>query len=124
MKEGGQDAAESNDTCLVVADGVGGYAKYGIDPADYARELSKVALKTHVSDPSMNSKGLLDKACNDAKKFKGGATATVLRLKDGMKLESAVIGDAGFMVFGVNEADTVELKYKSPSYQKAFNAPY
>ena len=53
MADGGQDAAESGDTCLVVADGVGGYAKYGIDPAAYARELSMVALKKHESDPKM-----------------------------------------------------------------------
>ena len=53
MADGGQDAAESSDTCLVVADGVGGYAKYGIDPAAYAKELTKVALKKHESEPKM-----------------------------------------------------------------------
>ena len=59
---------------------------------------------------------MLDFACNEAKKYKGGATAAVLRLKDGMKLESAIMGDAGYIVYGVTEADKVELKYKSPPY--------
>ena len=47
-----------------------------------------------------------------------------MRLKSGMKLESAVLGDAGYMIWEVAEADKLKLKYKSPSYQKAFNMPY
>jgi len=41
-----------------------------------------------------------------------------------MKLESAVLGDAGFRVYNIGETDHISLKYKSPPYQKAFNAPY
>jgi len=66
MKDGGQDAAESDDTCLVVADGVGGYEKLGIDPRDFARELTKSALKKHETDPNMESKDLLDHGCTEA----------------------------------------------------------
>ena len=47
-----------------------------------------------------------------------------MRLKNGMKMESAVLGDAGYMIWEVAEADKLKLKYKSPSYQKAFNMPY
>jgi len=36
-------------------------------------------------------------------------------------LESAVLGDSGFMIFGVDDDDIIEMKYKSPSFQKKFN---
>ena len=124
MESGGQDAAESSPTALVVADGVGGYAKFGIDSADFAKELTRMARDMHQIDPKVNSKNLLDFACEEAKKFEGGATAALVKLKDGMKMESAVLGDAGYMIWEVAEADKLVLKYKSPSYQKAFNMPY
>ena len=124
METGGQDAAESSPTALVVADGVGGYSKLGIDSAPFARELTKVALEMHEIDPNVNSKNLVDFACEEAKKYEGGATAALVRLKNGMKMESAVLGDAGYMIWEVAEADKLKLKYKSPSYQKAFNMPY
>lgn len=37
--KGGEDAAVVTDRLLVVADGVGGWAESGIDPAKYSRRL-------------------------------------------------------------------------------------
>ena len=37
--KGGEDAACLNDTMLGVADGVGGWAESGVDPANYSRRL-------------------------------------------------------------------------------------
>eukprot|EP00353_Schmidingerella_taraikaensis_P018464 CAMPEP_0185605602 /NCGR_PEP_ID=MMETSP0436-20130131/4171_1 /TAXON_ID=626734 ORGANISM="Favella taraikaensis, Strain Fe Narragansett Bay" /NCGR_SAMPLE_ID=MMETSP0436 /ASSEMBLY_ACC=CAM_ASM_000390 /LENGTH=99 /DNA_ID=CAMNT_0028236869 /DNA_START=87 /DNA_END=383 /DNA_ORIENTATION=+ len=99
MATGGQDAAESTDTCLVVADGVGGYTKFGIDSAPFARKLTSTAISQHKIEPNLDSKSLIDIACEEAKHVKGAATAALLRLKSGPKLESAVLGDAGFMIW-------------------------
>ncbi len=37
--KGGEDAAVLTDTVLAVADGVGGWAENGVDPANYSRRL-------------------------------------------------------------------------------------
>lgn len=39
MKTGGEDALYSSENLLVVADGVGGWNRYGIDPSKYSRKL-------------------------------------------------------------------------------------
>ena len=40
--KGGEDAAYSNDNLLSVADGVGGWAESGVDPAIYSKRLCKL----------------------------------------------------------------------------------
>ncbi len=37
--KGGEDALFANEKFLVVADGVGGWATYGIDPGKYSKEF-------------------------------------------------------------------------------------
>lgn len=37
--KGGEDAAVLTETVLAVADGVGGWAENGVDPANYSRRL-------------------------------------------------------------------------------------
>jgi len=39
--KGGEDAAYADEGILVVADGVGGWASRGVDPAIYSRNLVK-----------------------------------------------------------------------------------
>ena len=39
--KGGEDAASLSDNVIAVADGVGGWAESGVDPADYSRSLCK-----------------------------------------------------------------------------------
>ena len=41
IDKGGEDSAESDDHILVVADGVGGWGKHGIDAGLFAKELTK-----------------------------------------------------------------------------------
>jgi protein phosphatase PTC7 len=40
--KGGEDAFYISDSLLVVADGVGGWAKKGIDPGLFSKELCKL----------------------------------------------------------------------------------
>ena len=55
--------------------------------------------------------------------YEGGATAAVLKLREGMILETAVLGDSGFSLFSVNELGRLVLRFKSPSYASKFNQP-
>lgn len=40
--KGGEDAIFVDDNLLVVADGVGGWAQYGVDPGIFSRKLCKL----------------------------------------------------------------------------------
>lgn len=39
VSKGGEDACYANENLLAVADGVGGWAEVGVDPAIYSRKL-------------------------------------------------------------------------------------
>ena len=49
--KGGEDAAVLNERLLVVADGVGGWAESGVDPAIYSKRLCAI-----IDDLSTNNK--------------------------------------------------------------------
>lgn len=40
--KGGEDACFASDNVIAVADGVGGWADYGIDPGLYSKKLCKI----------------------------------------------------------------------------------
>ena len=107
MATGGQDAAESSETMLVIADGVGGYDDLGIDSGNFARSLAVSAMTVSKERPDMNAGDVLDMACKAAKTLQdGGSTAVVIRLHDGeqgVMLESAILGDSGFIVYRMDE---------------------
>ena len=41
VEKGGEDAYSASNQLLVVADGVGGWARHGVDPGLYSKELVK-----------------------------------------------------------------------------------
>lgn len=43
--KGGEDAFYANESILAVADGVGGWAEHGVDPAVYSRKLCEKYFK-------------------------------------------------------------------------------
>lgn len=66
-KKGGEDAASLSLNVLAVADGVGGWASSGIDPAIYARRLCQVISEiTKKADDRqiMNPKEIMIEACD------------------------------------------------------------
>ena len=54
----------------------------------------------------------------------GTSTAVVIRLLDSMRMEGANLGDSGYALFHVDEDDTLQMYFKSPSQQKTHNFPY
>lgn len=102
-----------------VADGVGGWARKGVDAGIYARELmtkSVVALQLEPKG-AINPKRVLLEA-HSKTTSKGSSTACIITLK-GHTLFFANVGDSGFMVFRDNR-----LVYQSPTQQQYFNCPY
>lgn len=81
-----------------VADGVGGWAKKGIDPGEYARELMDNAVFAIEDQPigGVNPMAVLNEAFLNTE-AQGSSTACILTLK-GNVLHSVNIGDNGFVL--------------------------
>ena len=45
IQKGGEDSADSSDSLLTVADGVGGWALQGVDSGVFSREVTKTILQ-------------------------------------------------------------------------------
>lgn len=106
-----------------VADGVGGWRKYGIDPSAFSRRLMKECEKRVQKgdfDPQ-KPESLLDyafRASAEAPRPVGSSTACVLVVHQ-EKLYSANLGDSGFMV--VRNGKIVSKSREQVHY---FNAPF
>jgi protein phosphatase PTC7 len=121
LKPIGEDAyflcAEKH--AIGVADGVGGWAKKGVDSGEYARELMNNAFIAIHQQPDgvADPKRVLNEAFLNTE-AKGASTACIAMLKDNI-LHYINVGDSGFMIFRANK-----LAYQSPIQQHYFNCPF
>lgn len=102
-----------------VADGVGAWAKRGVDAGEYARELMRNAADA-VKDSlpaAVKPKSVLTDAFAKTA-APGSSTACIITLA-GKRLRAANVGDSGFIV--IRGGQTV---YRSPVQQSEFNKPY
>ena len=103
-----------------VADGVGGWAKKGVDAREYARQLMRNAM---ISIQQRHNRGVEPRKVLEeaflSTKAKGSSTACILTLNKCGYLHAVNVGDSGFMIFR-----NKKLMYKSPVQQHNFNCPY
>jgi len=61
LKKGGigEDSADSADTIITVADGVGAWTKKGIDSGIFSRYVTKTIVEKHEQAPDTNARDLL-----------------------------------------------------------------
>lgn len=134
--QSGQDAffmsqvGESSTTAFGVADGVGGWAESGVDPADFAHGLCDyMACAARMHPAAATKSGPLrprdllqvgyDEVMADKSIAGGGSTASVaLAAADG-SVEVANLGDSGFMHLSLHA-----VKHVSRPQTHAFNTPY
>ena len=99
--KGGEDAACLNSNLLAVADGVGGWAESGVDPAVYSKKLCKLIDELYATkdDRFMASpRELLVEACKQNKEI-GSCTACLVSLDEKASvLTTANLGDSGYMI--------------------------
>ncbi|KAF5748576.1 protein phosphatase 2C 55 [Tripterygium wilfordii] len=103
-----------------VADGVGGWAKLGVDAGIYARKLMNncvIALDYEVKG-DVDPRRVLQEAFLSTK-AEGSSTVCVISLRDDNCLHVVNVGDSGFMLFRNNQC-----VYRSPLQQHRFNFPY
>jgi protein phosphatase PTC7 len=110
-----------------VADGVGGWSGKGIDPGEIARRIMTNS-RDAFNNGETNPRNALTTAYNtivEKKQVKaGGSTACVITVANG-KLNTANLGDSGFMILRPYEGYPCEygIFYKSPEQQLYFNCP-
>ena len=66
LTKGGEDSADSNDTLIVVSDGVGGGTAHGFNPGLFSKELTRSALESHEQDPKIIAVDLIASGCTQA----------------------------------------------------------
>jgi len=99
--KGGEDAACVNDRLLAVADGVGGWAESGVDPAIYSKKLCVLIdeLWEEGDDRYLASpKELLIDACKSNTEI-GSCTICMVSLDENSPvIFTANLGDSGYMI--------------------------
>ncbi|MED6224774.1 hypothetical protein PIB30_087404 [Stylosanthes scabra] len=108
------------ESTMGVADGVGGWAKHGIDAGDYARELMSNVAKAVKHEPEgyVNLRRVLNEAYLQTK-ANGSSTASIVTVDKEHVFHAINVGDSGFMIFRNNK-----LLYRSTIQQHRFNRPY
>ncbi|KAH0632320.1 hypothetical protein KY284_035106 [Solanum tuberosum] len=105
-----------------VADGVGGWAKQGIDAGIYTRELMKnshIATYDEAMKGHVNPKRVLEEAYKNTNS-KGLSTACIVTLNsEKSTIVAANVGDSGFFLIRKGK-----IIYKSPIQQRVFGCPY
>lgn len=131
----GQDAffisrvGKSGDVAFGVADGVGGWADSGVDPADFSHQFCDYMAYAASTCPSeearsaLNARALMQKGYDsivqDLSISAGGSTACVGIAKEDGSFEVANLGDSGFMQLRLNAIHNL-----SEPQTHAFNTPY
>ena len=100
VDRGGEDAFYASEDLLVVADGVGGWAKHGIDPGFFSRKLVSLVSEKHRENPLCDKKQAIYEACDEAEKLhQGSSTALVLEFVENTnKIRATNLGDCGYIL--------------------------
>lgn len=147
-----EDAYFSTRNCFGLADGVGGWIKHGVNPADFSHELMSTCRRL-ADDARKYEKGIYDKfqnpqspssfspikasntlidpLCLMEKAFEqvssvGSSTAIIGSMKNTKVLRIANLGDSGFYHYRKMKSSSFELTLKQGSrfQEVAFNTPY
>jgi protein phosphatase PTC7 len=142
LHRGGEDAAATSDTILVVADGVGGWAQENVNPGLYSSLLTKTIVELFEEKQQTSSTSSLTEVVHDAnwiaaKAHLGSATCTTLAISSPTTLSTVNVGDSGYALFRVVQAAqnpnsgekqpttrTIQLVYETKPGQVRFNFPH
>ncbi len=124
VKRGGEDACyvslPKNVLVMAVADGVGGWNHFGVDPSHYANAFIQ-GVESQASDTFIHPQVILKKAYEfvSEKRIKGGCTACVVTL-NGDYLFTATLGDSAYMIIRPYPR-LAKIIHKSKEQRTSFN---
>lgn len=96
--KGGEDAWIAQEDLLVVADGVGGWEKHGIDSGKFSKQLVHNIKRVFEHDKRQDLKGVLMESVRQ-NNFIGSSTAVLATLNDKSQLLTTNLGDSGYMIY-------------------------
>ncbi|PGH01335.1 hypothetical protein AJ80_09025 [Polytolypa hystricis UAMH7299] len=110
-----------------VADGVGGWASSGVDPADFSHSfcsyMAQAARDWNSEADRLRARALMqmgyDRCIDDKSIYAGGSTANVAVARGDGKVELANLGDSGSILFRL-----AAVHHYSTSQTHGFNTPY
>jgi protein phosphatase PTC7 len=120
---GGEDAyaVSACKRVLAVADGVGGWEHYGVDPSHYSRRLMNGLAELVAASPNLQkSVDYLTGAWQGAQAIKGSSTALVVSLQKNYLLDVCNVGDSAMMVIPKSGKDVIRTKEQT----HGFNYPF
>ena len=123
----GDDVLSGSESFLTVADGVGGWAKQGVNPRNYPLKLVKVMKELFADSPAKYSKSPSELVRDAYPQVKhNGSTTLVLATIDNeeSQLRLANLGDAGYVVLRRNSEGQFEIQLKSREKMHSFNFPF
>ncbi len=111
---------------VAVADGVGGWAEQGVDPANFSKQLCKqidLLVKHKGQDYITDPKRLLIDACSNNNEI--GSSTCVIATIDLEKplMRTCNLGDSGYLLLRKSGLDLVQV-FKSKEQTHAFNFPF
>jgi protein phosphatase PTC7 len=123
---GGEDAYMAHPYAIGVADGVGGYASHGIDPATYTRNVVRFALDymnaasvdTPTRTTALDALNYGYHAANEARQ-PGGCPVVLTTITEGCHASILNLGDCGLVVLRQGR-----LLYRTEMQQHSFNCPF
>ena len=129
LKRKSEDACALSSSFVIVADGVGGYNTYGIDPSIYSSTLcDQVSKRVNFIRNENELKNIVVNVIRemDAKPIVGGATFCSLYIdNENKKLYSCSLGDTLFALFRYDEdSQSYHIAYKAKEQYHSFNTPY
>jgi len=121
VAKGGEDAyfLSGDMKAIGVADGVGGWADIGVDPAEYSRRLMEGGkISAEASTFNRDPLRIMQDAYKHSMEVQGSSTCCIITL-EGLRLNAANLGDSGFMVLR-----GTDIVYRTKEQQHSFNFPY
>ncbi|KAI9888253.1 MAG: hypothetical protein M1814_000802 [Vezdaea aestivalis] len=120
------EIAGTKDVAFGVADGVGGWADSGVDPADFSHGFCQFMAHTvahYSSEKRLKPREIMqlgyEKIVKDGSVKAGGSTACIAVARADGILEVANLGDSGFVQLRLNA-----VRYASDPQTHAFNTPF
>ena len=128
--KGGEDAATVTENFIALADGVGGWADSGVDPANYSRTLCKNIRGLILYDGGQRYMCNPRLLCEEAAKMTtemGSATCVIASLdKEAPVIYTSNLGDSGYLLLRMSDEESSDLLtvFRSVEQTHGFNFPY
>ena len=105
VAKGGEDAWTASERLIAVADGVGGWARHGVDPGIFSKQLCKDIQK--LFNEHGTKKSLKDILVDAVKlnKNRGSSTAVLASLEEPNIMKTTNLGDSGYTIYRAEKAD-------------------